>query len=531
MKIKRNTYIWALGLALVLLAPAGCSKKFLEQTDTTNISEATLFHKAEDGVQLINAIYNTFDDDPNSDQFMKKAMWYIANYLSQDYHNWGADIFWTNYNFNLDNGSLRTLWVHFYKGISTANSAFPIIAKMKADNVLDQSLADRLTGEAYFLRGVFYYYLASTFGGVPLELQTVTDAGLHPRNTQDEVFASVESDMTAAAALLPWKEDLPVNEKGRATKGSALGYLGAAQLWLKKYPEAVTTYNQLTGKYHLLPNFVDVNEYANQNNDESLFEVQYLTPAGGTRSWGHSNDSHWVSSFGFPEELTHDFGYDYADPKLYLSFESGDTRKLCTVLGPGDEHPSPVIKIKNYPAVIAGFAAGDPTYIGTDGKIINTCGTVARPWKGSNADLPRSGYYNVKTWRDPNIVDDNQFMSDQNIIMLRYGEVLVSKAEAQFRSGDVAGALATIQEVRNRAWGGVAPPPVGTDVLKIIISEYRHEIAGEMSLWFDLRRSGEHINYVLNEFGIQIPNGRDLMPIPSTEIASNPTLEQNPGYK
>ena len=52
-----------------------------------------------------------------------------------------------------------------------------------------------------------------------------------------------------------------------------------------------------------------------------------------------------------------------------------------------------------------------------------------------------------------------------------------------------------------------------------------------MSLWFDLRRSGEHINYVLNEFQIQIPNGRDLMPIPSTEIASNPTLEQNPGYK
>ena len=171
MKIKQNTYILALGLALLLLAPAGCSKKFLEQNDTTNISEATLFHKAEDGIELINAIYNTFDDDPNSDQFMKKAMWYIANYLSQDYHNWGADIFWTNYNFNLDHGSLRTLWVHFYKGISTANSAFPIIAKMRADNVLDQNLADRLTGESYFLRGMFYYYLAATFGGVPLELE------------------------------------------------------------------------------------------------------------------------------------------------------------------------------------------------------------------------------------------------------------------------------------------------------------------------------------------------------------------------
>src|SRR5258708_21998180 len=107
---------------------------------------------------------------------------------------------------------------------------------MRAENVIDQALADRLTGEAYFLRGLFYYYLGSTFGGVPLELKTVTDAGLHPRNTQDEVFASVAADMTTAAALLPWKQDLPICELGRSTKGSALGYLRYALMRCKKYP-------------------------------------------------------------------------------------------------------------------------------------------------------------------------------------------------------------------------------------------------------------------------------------------------------
>jgi hypothetical protein len=346
--------------------------------------------------------------------------------------------------------------------------------------------------------------------------------------------------MTTAAGLLPWKEELPASELGRATKGAALGYLGAAQLWLKKYPEAVATYNQLNGKYQLMENYVDIHEYNHQNNKESLFEVQYLFPSGGNRSWGHSNDSHWISSFGIPWEVLNDFGYDYADPRLSLSFEPGDKRKLCTILGPGDVHPSPAIQIRNYPHVIDGFNSGDPKYVGTDGKIINTCGTAAIPWRGrfptANNNDSTSGYYSVKFWRDPNIIDNNNFMSDQNAIMLRLGEVLVSKAEAQFKSGDAAGALLTIQQVRDRAWGKLAnpsvvvPPPVGTDVLKIIINEYRHEIAGEMSLWFVLRRSGEHINYVKNEFGKTIPAGHDLMPIPSTAIASNLTLTQNPGY-
>jgi hypothetical protein len=167
---------------------------------------------------------------------------------------------------------------------------------MRDENILDQSLADRLTGETYFLRGLFYYYLASTFGGVPLELQTVTDNGLHPRNTQDEVFASVESDMTTAAGLLPTKEN---TEDGRATKGAALGYLGAAQMWLKKYAEAVNTFNQIPNTYHLLPKYIDIHEYRNGSSEESIFEVKFLIPSGATRSWGRSNDANWLQSFNY----------------------------------------------------------------------------------------------------------------------------------------------------------------------------------------------------------------------------------------
>ena len=523
MKIKHSIYL--LALVLVLLPPTGC-KKFLQKTDTSNVAADALFKKPEDGIQLINALYNTFDE-AGHDDVMKFSIAYINNLLSLDHLNYGEARNWTTYSFATDHKCFSRLWDEFYKGIALANGAIPIIAKMKADNILDQSLADRLTGETYFLRGLFYYYLGSAFGGVPLELKTLEagDNGLHPRNTQDEVFTSVAADMTTAASLLPEKENI---DKGRATKGAALGYLGAAQLWLKKYTEAIATYDQLTGKYSLLPKYLDIHEYSNQDNDESLFQVKYLIPGGATRSWGRSNDANWEQNFNMPPEVSGN-GYESVMPELYNSFENGDTRKWATVIGPGDVHPSPAIQIKNYSRAKSGFASGDPKFIGTNGQIINTCGTVALPWQGSDPGQLRTGYYNGKTWRDP-LVNADSLFSDQSIILLRFGEILISKAEAQFKSGDAAGALATIQVVRNRAWGGVAPAPVETDVMKIILNEYRHEINGEWSLWFDLRRSGSLVDYIKDKHGLTIPQGRDVLPIPAAAIATNPKLVQNPGY-
>lgn len=529
MKIKPIIYLMA--LVLVILPPLSC-KKFLQQTDTSNVAADALFKKPEDAIQLVNALYNSFDPQGNYD-VMKFSFYYINNYLTLDQINYGGDRNWATFQFDANHQAFQGLWEQFYRGIASANAALPIIAKMRDENILDQSLADRLSGETYFLRGLFYYYLASTFGGVPLELETVTDNGLHPRNTQDEVFAAVEADMTKAASLLPQKGDI---DDGRATKGAALGYLGATQMWLQKYSEAVVTFDQIPTTYKLLEKYVDIHEYRTGSSDESLFEVKFLIPSGGTRSWGRSNDANWLQSFNMPEEIT-GLGFESASPDLYASFENGDTRKLSTVIGPGDEHPSPAIQIKNYSKVKDGFANGDPRYIGTNGLIINTAGTVAKPWIGSDPSELRSGYFNVKTWRDPRVVNGNDSLfGDQGVIMLRLGEILVDKAEAQFKSGDATGAMATIQQIRDRAWGKlenpstVVPPPVETDMMKIILDEYRHEINGEMSLWFDLRRTGQLIDYLKDKHGFTVPAGRDLMPIPATALATNPTLVQNPGY-
>ena len=46
---------------------------------------------------------------------------------------------------------------------------------------------------------------------------------------------------------------------------------------------------------------------------------------------------------------------------------------------------------------------------------------------------------------------------DQNQIFMRYAEVMLSRAECKVRTGDVAGAMADLKLVRDRAWGGTAP--------------------------------------------------------------------------
>jgi hypothetical protein len=155
---------------------------------------------------------------------------------------------------------------------------------------------------------------------------------------------------------------------------------------------------------------------------------------------------------------------------------------------------------------------------------------------------------------------------------MRYAEVLLSRAECKVRTGDVSGAMDDLALVRNRAWGGTAPAimqdsanfdgtpgqPI-TDPLQMVLSEYRHELSGEYSTFFDLCRAGtdvavefvNRINGAQTGNYISVPNPAPgpthdgqvhglyntaitanwtLLPIPQGAIALNPNLQQNPGY-
>jgi hypothetical protein len=585
-RIKIIIIISIIALPCVII-PLACKKSFLDQPNTFGISPDAAASKPEQVIALVNAIYDTYQ---NSD-LLKKCIWYRANFGTHDFFNWGADVFWNNYQLPATFVGLITFWNQSYIGIARANSVFKVITQAETDGVLGNALASRLRGEALFLRGMTYYYLAASFGGVPLELDTTgvnVNLGLRPRAPRDSVFMQVVSDMQQAEALLLSKTALPSADLGRATKGAAYAYEGAARMWLKDYAGALAAFNnQEFNNYHLLPNFADVNEYNHQNNDESIFEVQFYLKPGDPQDWGGSwqppgAELGWIDSFSWPNEITQQ-GYDYGNPALWSSYQSGDKRKLLTIVGPGDALVSPGIiakwgGIKGYPPVKAGFAAGTSKYKADDSTILNTVGTLTRPWYGD--DKGRTGYVCAKKWRDPNLTgnynnpSDGQahIFGDQNQILMRYAEVLLSRAECKIRTGDVAGGMADLKTVRDRAWGGTAPaimqdsanydgtPGVTiTDPLQMVLSEYRHELSGEYSTFYDLCRAGnsEAIAFIKAANGTvdasynPVPNPAPgpthdgkvhglynttptednlLLPIPQGARALNPNLTQNPGY-
>jgi hypothetical protein len=580
-KYKVLTIALATFIFLTVFTTA-CDESFLEQSNTFQGNADALSTKSEAVISLVNGVYDTYQ---NSD-LLKKCIWYRANFSTHDFFNWGGDVFWNNYQIPATFGGIATFWNQSYIGIARANSVFAVITKAQQKGVVTSSLANRLRGEAFFLRGMTYYYLAASFGGVPLELDTIgtTNLGLRPRSTRDSVFMRVAADMQQAEALLWSKKDLPSADLGRATKGAAYAFDGAALMWLKDYAGALAAFNstELTNNYHLMANFADANEYDKQNNDESLFEIQFAVKAGDPQDWGGSwnppgGEIAWIDSFSWPEEVTQQ-GYDYGNPALWLSYQAGDKRKLLTIVGPGDTLASPGIVrtlggLKGYIPVKEGFAAGNAKYKADNGTILNTVGTITRPWYGS--DGGRSGYFCSKKWRDYNLTGNygpQKIFGDQNQILMRYAEVLLSRAECKVRTGDLAGAAADLKLVRDRAWGGSAPgvmqdganydgtpgQPI-TDPLQMVLSEYRHELAGEYSLFFNLCRAGtdEAIAFIKKANGTVdnsyevVPNPapgpsndgkkhglyntsltpqKTLLPIPQVAISLNPNLVQNDSY-
>ena len=91
--MKKSNKLIIIVAFLIMAVPLACKRDFLYQTNTFQGSATATFNKAQDVVALVNGIYDTYQ---NSD-LLKKCIWYWANFETHDFFNWGADVFWNNY--------------------------------------------------------------------------------------------------------------------------------------------------------------------------------------------------------------------------------------------------------------------------------------------------------------------------------------------------------------------------------------------------------------------------------------------------
>lgn len=514
MKTIKKNRIFGIIAGLSFILPFGCSDEFLQDEKNDGLTDEVVFSSEETISAAVIGVYDTFQAGPL--EYLTKAVFYPANFLTQDYLNVGADTFFQTFEIPPTFGAFNSMWIQNYRGIGRANTTLSYLDQAIEQGTISAELGNRYKGECLATRAILYSLLASNFGGVPLVLEPAggnVDA-FAAKSTQEEVFRQIVEDMATAADFLPWEYDAA--NQGRMTRGVAYAYLGSSYMWLGEYENAISAFEELEGYYSLEDNYFDVHRYDNKNGKESIFEIQFYDQTGDL-SWGRSDNVVFLQSFSMPNEIANGGGYSAAAKAFYDSFEADDLRRIASVIGPGEEHPDPLINISDYPNVQNNFEG------------INTNGTVENPWLGTDGLPGREGYYNVKTWRNPDTDgwSGPNIFSGQNLIFMRYGEVLISLAEAYHKAGNDAKAMQLIMKIRNRA--GLTTTPTG-NMNDILIAEYRHELGGEFSLWWLLRRSGEHIRYLQEEFGVTVPNGRDLMPIPQEQIDVNPNLIQNPGY-
>ena len=138
-----------------------------------------------------------------------------------------------------------------------------------------------ILGEAHFIRGVSYYYLAMMWRNVPLIVDfpkgSLPEDNQVPNSTQEAILAQAESDLRIAEASLPVSLiQFSANERrGRASKWAAKAFLARMKLMQNSWQEALDLSNEIISSNQ----FTMVNPWtriflSEQNSSEAILEAQ-----------------------------------------------------------------------------------------------------------------------------------------------------------------------------------------------------------------------------------------------------------------
>jgi starch-binding outer membrane protein, SusD/RagB family len=392
------------------------------------------------------------------------------------------------------NSELRSLWRFMYSGITRVNYLFENKSKLEFEG------KEELYGEAHFLRAYYYSELVKVFGDVPLIVDhrlASSDAAVTDRSPASEVYAQIETDLLAAISVLDWN----ASETGRITKGAALALLGKVYLYQNKFSEAAGTLDQVIneGPYDLFADFNTLFLLANEDSDESVFDIQYVGSEGG----GYGC---FVCLEGFVAVGFHGIrGYEgptYGDGNSY----NLPTQDLVDAFGNDPRLDASVLDIE-------ALKNTDP------GNIKYTTGAGGH-----------TGYYNNKYIKRKNELGppDDDLTSPLNHHVIRFADVLLMAAEAHNRKASPNDEQARVY--LNRVRDRVDLDPValsGGALTEAIWNERRLELAGEGQRFFDLVRTGK----AAQEIEGFIAGTHEVFPIPQDEIdLTGAGWEQNNGY-
>lgn len=520
--MKTKNFLNHIFFATLFFLLAGCTNEFLEFYPEDRITAAN-FPQDESDIKLaLNGAYALLRENSIYDQGL--FGFGVLDGASPNGFNWGNTSIAKAGNGQLssaDDQMVTFRWTRSYAIIFRTNYLIGLLDEVE----LDPEIKSVYMGEAHFLRGLAYSILADSYGGVPIVegLITTEEARSIGRASLEETWSQVISDYDVATENL--EVDAP--EIGRATKGAALAMKMRAYLYQSKYEEVLQVVEQIEQlqKYALFPSYEGLFSPENENNQEVIFDVQYIA---GENSQGSLHDQFCGTGTGSftrgsryvpTDDLVNAYEMiDGSEIDPDNPYKGRDPRLEFTVVVPGSfilDHQFP-----NYT-----YPGGAYNHPGNRLKHLST-----RKYRIQNlADLPPSG------------------QSYLNNIVIRYGDVLLSKAEAIIETnGDINEAIDLINRIRTeREDVKITPLSMGLsldEARTALRHERRIEFAMEGLYWSDIRRwdIGQDIYpiEVKNKDGdileTKFPGGYlefyNLLPIPDSELSLNENLVQNPGW-
>ncbi|WP_028295971.1 RagB/SusD family nutrient uptake outer membrane protein [Olivibacter sitiensis] len=421
------------------------------------------------------------------------------------------------------------VWRDHYLVVNRANQVLRYVPDI-ADDLFEAGHKGRVLGQAHFLRALAYFNLINTYQKIPLvtEPQTTADEYYPETAAPEAVWNQIIDDLKQAEGLLPISYEgvtgPDAGQKGRATKGAAAGLLAKAYLYTKNYNDAavqlekfVAAGGELNGVYSLMPNYRSNFNTVNENNAESLFEIQFTAEGGTDGNWTGEPNANWrqfsavAVTYAAPGETWG--GYSDYEPtrSLYNAFKSEQTTD-----GRSD------------PRLLATITSYEPAD--------NSTTVYGLPWPYSATNLI---YVRKYTYDGLGLIQKESFETGGiNYRILRYADILLMYAEVLNELGRTSEAYPYIQQVRDRA----RLPVLSTIKPNLSQIQMRDQIAHERFLEFAIE--GQRIHDIIrwgwlydpaklaqlrerdSDFNSWRP-GKEYLPIPFSELNNNRNLSPN----
>ncbi len=418
----------------------------------------------------------------------------------------------------LDN--INGAWGDLFQGVARVNV---VLAGIQNVTFASKPV---VVAELRTLRAFYYYLLMDLFGGVPI----VTDVEIKPRtqNTRAEVFSFVETELKAALPDLPatW----PPEMNGRLTKGAANAILASLCLNAVVFTGTVSATGLQGGTAHWQDAINAADAIINSGNYLLATDANIGCPKTGC-GWRHN--------------FTAD---NSASPEIIMAV------KFIAVPGLGLNFIQRALHYSQFtPSPWNGFATLAETYFAFDSSDIRRQIFLAGLQFNVETGLPvtdrqgnplvftpnigdataaseGAGVRIMKWPPDPNHVDAD---NGNDYAYFRLGEIYLIKAEAMNELGQTPQAAVLINTTtRSRAFPS-KPKPLSPGLSQAqmrdsILGERLLELTAEAKRRTDLIRMGKY-NLPWG-YKLASPPYKILMPIPQTQIETNPLLKQNPGY-